>query len=337
MREILRGVLVALMLAAAFPVAADQAFDAKSWLEDLAQAKGAFATKHANLEWAHHLIIALGLSAIGSSVLSERAITNEVRGLDHVPIAVRDLATAEADFRKLGFVIKPGRFHADGLQNGHIKFADATDLELISPPATASDDLTKEYRRFLAAGDGPAFHGLYSTDLTRTVSRLRDLGAQPTQADELATFAVSNPLHALFFGTRLPSPTDRPEHFAHENTAFRLVGIWVAGADTELGLLRKFGFRPSAGDSCGPVRSTNDLRLPEGSIRFLPASAQLHGDRPIVGVTVAVRSLRAAAAVLTRNEIGFERPAQCRFPTLLVSPQHAHGMWLALSEQPIGK
>lgn len=52
MREILRCGLAALMLAAISAGAASQVFDASAWLDDLAQAKAAFATKYSNLEWA---------------------------------------------------------------------------------------------------------------------------------------------------------------------------------------------------------------------------------------------------------------------------------------------
>ena len=49
-----------------------------------------------------------------------------VAGLDHVPVAVRDLEAAAADYRRLGFVLKPGRPHANGIRNVHAKFADGT-------------------------------------------------------------------------------------------------------------------------------------------------------------------------------------------------------------------
>jgi hypothetical protein len=52
MRGIIRTVLIAVVLAAASSAAAAQSFDPKPWLDDLAQAKDAFATKYANLEWA---------------------------------------------------------------------------------------------------------------------------------------------------------------------------------------------------------------------------------------------------------------------------------------------
>jgi len=64
--------------------------------------------------------------------LSDVAAQPQVQGLDHIPIAVRDLDRAKADFEALGFVLKPGRLHTNGLRNAHAKFADGTELELIT-------------------------------------------------------------------------------------------------------------------------------------------------------------------------------------------------------------
>src|SRR5262245_2486202 len=84
-----------------------------------------------------------------------------VVGLDHVPIAVANLEAAAARYRGLGFTLKPGRPHDNGIRNQHAKFADGTELELISAPE-ARDALTTTYRRHLEHGDGPAFLALYA-------------------------------------------------------------------------------------------------------------------------------------------------------------------------------
>jgi hypothetical protein len=47
-----------------------------------------------------------------------------VLGIDHVPVAVADLESAGEQYRALGFALKPGRPHANGIQNLHAKFPD---------------------------------------------------------------------------------------------------------------------------------------------------------------------------------------------------------------------
>ncbi len=67
-----------------------------------------------------------------------------VRGLDHIPLAVKDLEQSQADFEALGFVLKPSRPHANGLRNTHAKFPAGTEIELITA-LSASDALSSDY------------------------------------------------------------------------------------------------------------------------------------------------------------------------------------------------
>lgn len=80
--------------------------------------------------------------------------------LDHVVLAVNDLEATAARYRQLGFALKPGQPHANGIRNQHVKFTNGTELELLTAPA-AADDLTTRYRRHLADGDGPAYLALF--------------------------------------------------------------------------------------------------------------------------------------------------------------------------------
>jgi len=232
-------------------------------------------------------------------------------GIDHVPIAVDDLERAATDYRRLGFTLKPGRPHDNGIRNLHVKFTDGTELELITAPA-ARDALTETYRRHLAAGDGPAFLALYAPS------------APPM---DLPSY--------VFFGQRNRSPTDRPEHFVHPNTAESLVSVWLAGdLAAERRLLSAVGATFVARTVHVPdaVEATV-ARLPEGEIVLLPASRQLTGNRPIVGAGLRVRNLDAARRALARAGIAArETPAASR--TLVVPPEAAHGLWLELREGP---
>src|SRR5262245_44626014 len=158
------------------------------------------------------LLVLLLLAATAQPVPREPAVT----GLDHIPIAVRDLARAADDYRALGFALKPGRPHDNGIQNQHVKFTDGTELELITAP-DARDSLTTTYRRHLESGDGPAFLALFAPQRTVAEERLR-------------AAALTLPPY-VFLAGRNKSPTDLPEHFAHANTARSFVRVWLADDD----------------------------------------------------------------------------------------------------------
>ena len=57
-----------------------------------------------------------------------------VTGLDHIIILVNNLEAAASRYRAMGFALKPGRPHDNGIRNQHVKFEDGTELELLTAP-----------------------------------------------------------------------------------------------------------------------------------------------------------------------------------------------------------
>lgn len=275
------------------------------------------------------LILAFASSMCAAALAAPDAV---VHGLDHIPLAVKDLEQSKADFEALGFVLKPGRPHANGLRNAHAKFPDGTEIELITAPA-AVDALTSDYRNWLKGGDGPAFLGLYTPDFNALIERLARFGLALDRKGDLVTFSESADLRRLFFARRQHSPTDRPEHFAHANTALSLAGVWLAGVVAEQHLLLKLGVTPTDNPPCGPFGSGSAVfSLSEGEITFLPAAARLAPDRSIVAATVTVRNLATARSILTANRIPYVQVAGCARDSLWVRPADTHGLWLELRQ-----
>ena len=253
-----------------------------------------------------------GLMAIQATGASAPAVV----GLDHIPIAVRDLEAAAETYRGLGFALKPGRPHQNGIRNQHVKFPDGTELELITAPE-ARDALTTTYRRHLDSGDGPAFLALYAPDRARVP---RDLHAS---------------LGYLFFGPRNASPTDRPEHFAHPNTAASLIVVWLAGDDLlhERTLFTSLGATVVPREVRVPARVRAEVaRFVEGEVVFLPGTHQRVRGRRIVGATVRVRSLAAVRKVLESRRIPVSAADDGPSESLFVAPASAHGIWLEFRE-----
>lgn len=160
-------------------------------------------------------------AAVGARATSAAVHEPVVRGLDHFTLAVMDLEATKADFAALGFALKPGRPHDNGLRNAHVKFPDGTEIELITAPA-ATNALASEYHDLLKDGDGPAFLGFYAPNFDALNHRLAQLNLALNRQGSIATFSEPVAFRRLFFARRQQSPTDQPEHFAHTNTAFRL-------------------------------------------------------------------------------------------------------------------
>jgi len=247
-----------------------------------------------------------------------------VLGLDHIPVVVADLEKSEADFRAMGFLLKQGRVHADGIRNAHVKFPDGTEIELITAPA-AVDALTAEYRAKLKDGEGPVYFGLYAPDRTALAAKL-DAAGIPFQSDGgLLGFSPESPLHPFFFGNRNKSPTDKPEHFAHPNSAERLSAAWVIGNREQRALLQSLGIALAPIRPCAPISKIESsvAMLPEGNVYLVPSASA-----NVVVARIEVRSLRTLLAVLKRNNVPVAKGITCDRGAIWISPATAHGIWL---------
>lgn len=259
-----------------------------------------------------------------------------VVGLDHVIVAVGDLDAAAARYRALGFSLKPGRLHENGIRNEHVKFPDGVELELLTAPE-ARDELTTEYRRHLEGGDGPAFVGLFAPDRDRVAREVAAAGHPTERSGALLSVRDGDELDHLFFGGRNHSPTDRPEHFAHPNTAEALIGVWLASSEPapELALLEHLGAVVERREVAAPDPVAATIaRFAEGFVVLLPASRRIVADRPIVGVTFRVRDLAAARRAVEKGGVEVSATVEhAAGASLFLPPDLAHGLWIELREE----
>jgi hypothetical protein len=257
---------------------------------------------------------------------AEPPIGPSIAGIDHIPTAVKSLDQASDSYRQLGFTLKPGTLHADGLRNNHVKFEDGSGIELISPPATKTDDLTARYVDFLRDGDGPAYLGLHVRDAQKLRQALKASGLRiKPDSDGLA---LDEPLLDFIFIDRdNRSPTDRPEHFAHSNTAFAMTGVWLAMDDAHRDPLRRLLLALGATESKERVLAPDAVQatvftVQNGRIAVIAKDHQLHAGRPIVGAEFRVHDIR-------RTVCGRQAVASVR---CAVPPTEAHGLWLDFHE-----
>lgn len=99
-----------------------------------------------------------------------------VRRIDHIVIAVRDLARASADYQRAGFFVAPGGEHTSGdTHNALVAFADGAYFELI---AFKEPDRPQAHRWWprLARGEGLVDFALGATHLAATADALRARG-----------------------------------------------------------------------------------------------------------------------------------------------------------------
>jgi hypothetical protein len=136
----------------------------------------------------------------------------------------------------------------------------------------------------------------------------------------------------VFFGGRNRSPTDRPEHFAHANTARSLAAVWLAGdLAAERRMLAAAGVALAERDVDVPDRlRVTVATLTEGQVLLLPPSRSMIPGRPIVGVSVRVDDVAAARRALAAGGVTTHGGGNGR--TVFVPPEAAHGLWFELRE-----
>ena len=248
-----------------------------------------------------------------------------VSGMDHIPVVVADLDKAQADFRALGFTIKPGRVHADGIRNAHVKFRDGTEIELITA-SKAVDALTSEYTAKIKASEGPVYFGLFAPDPSAVAERFSSRGVKAEENGGVFTFPPASPLHPLFIGQRNKTPSDKPEYFEHKNGAERLSALWVRDSPELREALKNLGISLTTIDLCGFDGAARGIRaeLPEGELYLIPS------NEAVVAARVEVRSLEDAEQALRSSGAPFKIGGSCDKKSVWISPSATHGIWLEL-------
>ncbi len=260
-----------------------------------------------------------------------------VVGLDHLILAVSDLNGTAERYRQLGFALKAGKPHENGIHNHHLKFSDGSEIELLSV-SEARDGLTSEYRQHIDSGDGPAFFGLYTPNRKALMRLLDATGKKYHHSGMLLTFPKQDRLHYTFFGPRNKSASDRPEHFAHPNGAEKLIGVWLADDDftAERRLFTTLGLPWKEKDIAMPEPlRVQVVQLGEAEIVLLPGSHQLVPGRRIVGATIRTRDLNRLRSHLGKAGLDIPPTRETRsVKSLFLPPDLTHGLWLEFREYP---
>lgn len=289
-------------------------------------------------------LVVLLVSLTGVSLITEKSAAEGSPGpalqplvrIDHIPLAVRNLDRAVETYQRLGFTIKPGRFHADGIHNAHVKFANGAGIELITA-GVPKDNLTLHYRALLAQGDGPAFVGFYTPNLTALERQLDRSGIRYSLDGNLLLFSDRALAWAFVFDVPNLAPNDKPEYFQHANTAKATEGIWIAGAEQTrmLMLFKALGARiePRRVYVPNPVTADVATLADAGEVTLLPATRQILPGRPIVGIVIQTRDLDAlnrqirSAGVIPAST---RETKACR--STFIAPRDTHGVWLEFRE-----
>ena len=201
--------------------------------------------------------------------------------VDHVVIAVSDLEDSAADFRSLGFTIKPGRINANGLLNSHVKFVDGTSLELMSVAGEPTDPVAASYADFLQAGDGGAFAAIEVDPgrVIRVASEL-NLPAQLTRSGPFAWVTVDDSHYGpggqrspVFFVSYLVRSAETDSFLVHDAGVVGIGSVRLDATDALADMLVRLGARHCPADPEGQADSSVVVGLANAELVLLTKGA----------------------------------------------------------------
>jgi len=249
--------------------------------------------------------------------------------LDHVPIAVRDLPAAVAEFRALGFTIKPGRPHPGGIENASIKFADGSYVELITSHG-AGDSISREYREFLRSQEGAAYaflrdehDGAFTSGVMRSGGRREEAG--PFAFTEFP--ASWNAPHLQLIEYLAPA-VDPPATFEHANGARRIAAIWTfVDHPGDPIVMALDGHRAELGRIAFEDRPAESATLADGTrLMFVPRRPDDPPRSAALAILIQVDSLDSLPRAARSGMI-------VRGPVRWLPPAQTHGIWLGFIER----
>jgi glyoxalase-like protein len=261
--------------------------------------------------------------AAASTVLAALAPLSGLH-IDHVPIAVRDLPGAVAEFRALGFTIKPGRPHHNGIENASIKFADGSYVELITAH-NGTDRLARQYEEMLKAREGASYLFLRDANGEFT-KRVVSAGGQREESGPFAFTELPQSWHAphLQLIQYLAPGEDSPDIYKHLNGALRVAAVWMFVDDRNESLIQELGALPEVTNPLGfDNRAARTVELANRT-RLLLAKRRA-GDP--TGVTVPAILIEVDSLDSLRKSVSHERTLSRNGVVWLPATQ-MHGLWI---------
>jgi catechol 2,3-dioxygenase-like lactoylglutathione lyase family enzyme len=290
-------------------------------------------------------------------------------GVDHVGVAVRDLAQAQHDYERLGFKFGTVGHFPDGVSNAAVSLQNNSYLELLgSTPGGPGSDIADYVKKH----EGAMFLGI-------------DVSSAKAAADYLRArnFAVWGPLPGSVMkeGETTPPPpqwytvgpsgkpaagkkgitvpifwieylsTERPQKrraaglMDHPNTALGIHAVWFAvhDAEAQLRTLRDAGFEVGDPRKVKVLRARGrEVKAGQGVLLLL-GSSEKNGlltrllsdhDEDIIGLSIEVADLGKARQLAESGTAGKLKTYKGSYGTsFLLPPEVTHGIWLEMFQR----
>ena len=196
--------------------------------------------------------------------------------IDHVITVVANLDSAITTFEELGFTVKRGHLHDNGLLNAHIKFKNNTSFELMSIKGEPKDELAREYADLLKSGEGAVFLAITGISIDSIEAKLNDIEVGynkiPGKSWDYITFPNNSSLAHLFFIEYHIKTSDKEDEVTHSNSTKGIEAVWIEGEETVKQLLESLGLKNGSIKSDIKLGVGQDYLTNTGSIVLIPGT-----------------------------------------------------------------
>jgi len=198
--------------------------------------------------------------------------SQEVR-IDHVIAVYNDLENVVKNYEDLGFTLKQGYKHKNGLINAHIKFKNGTSVELISVSENPIDKISKTYASLLKNGEGGVFIALSGLSVDELKEKLKDTdikySIERNQSWDYVTFNDSNLEHLFFISYKIQI-NDSQKMLIHKNDLEKIGNVWIEGNDKVKYLFKILGMESVGFISDNEIGKGEKFKTSSGDIVIIP-------------------------------------------------------------------
>ena len=203
--------------------------------------------------------------------------------IDHVISVVHDLDMEVEKYERMGFTIKPGTIHDNGLVNAHIKFANNSAFELMSIVGSPNDAIAQRYRSLLDDGEGGVYICLSGIAIERLRLLLSDKGYAYNFAEgkfwSYITFPDDSMLAPFFFIDYHHHFEEDNKYHIHENNCKGFKVISIEGNSETNKFLSDIGLKTDSIQSGQFQTHTGSIKVIEHSGRHRPRILSIVFDK----------------------------------------------------------
>jgi Glyoxalase-like domain len=255
--------------------------------------------------------------------------------LDHVIIGSNNLDQSRSFLKdKLGFSLKKGTEHSNGISSFFVEFEDSSEIELISV-ANANDKLTEEYNSLLAKKRFGFQFVLRTNKIYKLKEYFRTLDSRFSQINENKTYSTLSkqnldPELPLFFIQYHQQNVNTVTN--HQNKTLGISSVWISTREIKSTAMQyiDLGFSVVDRINVGNIKNKTVLLRNDNFEIILIES----NSNEVSGLTIRTSDLNEIRNLIKKNlSLDLKEQTNKRGKSLFLNPKVTNSIWFEFLEK----